>query len=176
MNSCRFVTGAVRSCSCVFFLTVFAAIVAFGQAGRGSISGTVTDQSGAVISGAKVTLLNEATGVTQKTVTSAAGLYSFISLNPGSYKVTAAQTGFSSGAVEKITVNVDQVSQANIALKVGTATETVTVNGETELVEPTNATVGTLVTAETIDRIPLLYRNVYDLVQLSAGVTPPNGS
>ncbi|MGH9724705.1 MAG: carboxypeptidase-like regulatory domain-containing protein, partial [Candidatus Acidiferrales bacterium] len=67
---------------------VFAAIAAFGQAGRGSISGTVTDQSGAVISGAKVTLLNEATGVTQKTVTSAAGLYAFISLNPGSYKVT----------------------------------------------------------------------------------------
>ncbi|MGH9684102.1 MAG: carboxypeptidase regulatory-like domain-containing protein [Candidatus Acidiferrales bacterium] len=176
MNSHRFVTGTVRSCFCVFFLMVFAAMTAFGQAGRGGISGTVTDPSGGVISGAQVTLLNEATGVTQHTVTSAAGLYGFISLNPGSYKVTAGQTGFSSGAVEKITVNVDQVSQANITLKVGVATETVTVTGGTELVEPTNSTVGTLVTAETIDRIPLLYRNVYDLVQLSAGVTPPNGS
>src|SRR5215467_15835086 len=112
----------------------FAATGAFGQAGRGSISGTVTDPGGAVISGAQVVLLNQATGVTQHTVTSGAGLYSFVSLNPAVYRVTASQTGFASVALDKVTVNLDQVTEANIALKVGTATEEVTVTGGVDLV------------------------------------------
>ncbi|HZC23850.1 MAG TPA: hypothetical protein VE866_10975, partial [Candidatus Binatia bacterium] len=73
-------------------------------------------------------------------------------------------------------MNLDQVTEVNVTLKVGAATETVTVTQALELVEPSNSTVGSLITSETIDRVPLLYRNVFDLVQLSAGVTPPNGS
>jgi carboxypeptidase family protein len=176
MNSHGFIPGSARSCFCVCFFILFAGMVAFAQAGRGGVSGTVTDPGGAVVSGAKVTLLNPATGVTQHTVTSAAGLYSFISLNPGVYRVTASQTGFAPAAVDKITVNVDQTTEANVTLKVGAATESVTVTSGVDLVEPTNSTVGTLVTSETIDRVPLLYRNVYDLVQLSAGVVAVNGS
>ena len=178
MNSSAFIVRDVRSYMNICFLVCFAlgATAAFGQAGRGSISGTVTDQGGAVISGAQVTLLNQATGVTQHTITTGAGLYSFVSLNPGVYRVTASQTGFASVAVDKVTVNLDQVTEANIALKVGTATEEVTVTTGVDLVEPTSSTVGSLVTSETIDRVPLLYRNVYDLVQLSAGVVPVNGS
>ena len=176
MNSRGFISKTVCFCFCACFLIFFAGLAAFGQAGRGSISGTVTDPSGAVIMGAKVVLLGHATGATQHTVTSAAGLYSFISLNPGVYQVTASQTGFASVARDKVTVSVDQVTEANITLKVGTASETVTVTGGVDLVEPTNSTVGTLIPSEAIDRVPLLYRNVYDLVQLSAGVIPVNGS
>lgn len=167
-----------RSCRYAFFLfwLGFAVTMAHGQAGRGSISGTITDPGGAVVSGAQVTLLDPATGVTQHTQSSAAGLYSFISLNPGNYKVTATQSGFASVAIDKVVVNVDQTTQANIALKVGAATEEVTVTSGVDLVEPTSSTVGTLVTSDTIDRVPLLYRNVYDLVQLSPGVIPVNGS
>src|SRR5215467_9212579 len=178
MKSSTFTVRNVCSRLHICFLVCFAlgATVAFGQAGRGSISGTVTDPGGAVISGAQVILLNQATGVTQHTVTSSAGLYSFVSLNPAVYRVTANQTGFASVAVDQVTVNVDQVTEANIALKVGTANEEVTVTSGADLVEPTSSTVGTLVTSETIDRVPLLYRNVYDLVQLSAGVVPVNGS
>src|SRR5215467_9108174 len=174
MKSSTFTVRNVCSRLHICFLVCFAlgATVAFGQAGRGSISGTVTDPGGAVISGAQVTLLNQATGVNQHTVTSGAGLYSFVSLNPGVYRVTASQTGFASVAVDKV----DQVTEANVALKVGTANEEVTVTSGADLVEPTSSTVGTLVTSETIDRVPLLYRNVYDLVQLSAGVVPVNGS
>lgn len=157
-------------------LVLFVGVAAFGQAGRGTITGTVVDPSGAVLSGAQVVLLNKATGVNQHTVTSAAGLYTFISLNPGVYQVTASETGFASAAVDHVTVNVDQVTQATITLHVGAATEAVTVTEGTELVEPTNSTVGQLISSETIDRVPLLYRNVYDLAQMSAGVTPANGS
>jgi hypothetical protein len=174
MHSRRMIAVA-RACFCSV-LFIFTGIGAFGQAGRGGISGTVTDPNGAVIPGAQVVLLNKATGVSQHTVTSGAGLYAFISLNPGAYQVTVSQTGFASVARDNVTVNVDQTALVNIALRVGAATETVTVTETSELVEPSNSTVGSLIPAETIDRVPLLYRNVYDLAQLSAGVTPPNGS
>ena len=165
-----------RSCFGALFFVVVVASLAFAQAGRGSISGTITDPAGALVPGAQVVLLNKATGATQHTVTSAAGLYSFISLNPGVYQVTASQAGFANVVQENITVNVDQVTQVNIAMRVGTASEKVTVSEAVSLVEATNSTVGTLIGSETIDRVPLLYRNVYDLVQLSAGVIPVNGS
>ncbi len=166
------------SLACLFtsVLVLFAATIALGQAGRGSINGTVTDASGAMIPGCQVTLLNKDTGAKQQTVTSAAGLYSFISLNPGVYQVTATQPGFTTAVNEKVMVNVDQVSQADFSLQVGAATESVSVTAETELVEPSNSTVGQLISTQTIDRVPLLTRNVFDLVQLSPGVTPSNGT
>jgi hypothetical protein len=176
MNSRGLIARSAVSYLCACFVLLLAATSALAQAGRGSISGTVTDPGGALIPGAKVTLLNKATGGTQHTVTSSAGLYTFISLNPGKYQVTASQTGFTSVAQDKVTVNLDQVTEVNIKLQVGTATETVTVTSTASLVEPSNSTVGSLIGSETIDRVPLLYRNVYDLVQLSAGVTPPDGS
>jgi len=176
MNSRGFIVGSARSCFCGCFFILLVGIAAFGQAGRGTVSGTVLDSSGAVLPGAQVVLLNKATGVKQHTTTSAAGLYTFISLNPGVYQVTGSQQGFARAAVDNVRVNVDQVTQANITLHVGAATEAVTVTEGAALVEPTNSTVGQLISSETIDRVPLLYRNVYDLVQLSAGVTPPNGS
>src|SRR5215469_11257642 len=148
----------------------------FAQAGRGSISGTITDPGGAVIPGAQVVLLNSATGVTQHTVTNSAGFYTFISLNPGEYRVTASAPGFASVARDNVTVEVDQATQVNIALQVGTVSEVVTVKAAVSLVEPSNSTVGSLITAATIDRVPLVSRNIYDLVQLSAGVNAVNGS
>jgi len=151
-------------------------VSALAQAGRGSISGLVTDPGGALVQGAQVTLRDPATGVTQHTVTTSAGLYNFISLNPGVYQVTASQTGFKSVVQDKITVNVDQTTEVNITLQIGAQSETVTVTEGIALVEPTNSTVGTLIPSEQIDRVPLLYRNVYDLIQLSAGVIPVNGS
>ena len=116
MNSKNAVAKTVRRFLSVFILFLCAASVAFAQAGRGSISGLVSDPSGAIVSGAKVTLLNPATGVAQHTVTSSAGLYTFISLNPGVYQVTASQTGFKNVAQDKVTVTVDQVTEVNITL------------------------------------------------------------
>ena len=157
-------------------LGLFCAGLASGQAGRGGVSGTVTDPSGAVLQGAEVVLLNQATGVTLHTTTNSAGLYSFVSLNPGVYKITVNQTGFAKTVQDKVTVNVDEVAEVNLTLKVGPTTETVTITEGAELVEPSNSTVGSLIPAEQIDRVPLISRNVYDLIQLSAGVNAVNGS
>jgi hypothetical protein len=176
MNSRSAIATTVRNLLTICVLFLCAVSVALAQAGRGSISGLVTDPGGALVQGAQVVLRNPATGVTLQTVSSSAGLYNFISLNPGVYQVTASQTGFKSIVQDKITVNVDQVTEVNITLQVGAQTETVTVTEGIALVEPSNSTVGTLIPSEAIDRVPLLYRNVFDLVQLSAGVIPVNGS
>src|SRR5690348_1798244 len=146
------------------------------QAGRGSISGTITDSSGAIIAGAEVVLLNKATGVTLHTTTSSGGVYTFVSLNPGVYQVTASQAGFAKTVRDKVTVDVDQVTELNLSLKIGAAAEVVTVTEQADLVEPSNSTVGSLIPAATIDRVPLVSRNIYDLIQLSAGVNAVNGS
>lgn len=166
----------VLSSFSVLALSLFFPLLVSAQAGRGTISGTVTDPSGALVPGVQVVLLDKATGSTQRTVTSSAGLYTFVSLNPGAYQITASQTGFANMVKDNIAVTVDQVTEVNLVLRVGAASETVTVTETAQLVEASNSTVGTLIPSEAIDRVPLLYRNVYDLVQLSPGVIPVNGS
>ncbi|HXR33782.1 MAG TPA: carboxypeptidase-like regulatory domain-containing protein, partial [Verrucomicrobiae bacterium] len=158
------------------FVVLCMPFLASAQSGRGSISGVVSDPSGAIINGVKVTALNRATGVTLHTVTSEAGLYSFVSLNPGLYEVTASQPGFESFAQNNVSVTVDQVTTVNMALKVGNMTELVEVTAAAEQTETSNSTVGQLIESATIERVPLLTRNVFDLIQLSGGVTPANGA
>lgn len=148
----------------------------FAQAGRGAISGSVTDASGAIIPGATVTATDAATGTKFTAVTTAAGIYSFVSLSPGSYEVSASQKGFETTLRKGVIVTVDQSTTVNLSMKVGSVSEVVTVNETSSLVDTTNSTVGQLISSETIDRVPLLTRNVFDLVQLSAGVTPANGA
>ena len=176
MNSRNEMIKTARNFLSVCVLFLCASSLAFAQAGRGSISGVVSDPSGATVSGAKITALNQATGVAMHTVTSDAGLYSFVSLTPGTYVVTAGHEGFESVAQDKVLVTVDQASTVNIALRVGSVTEVITVSEMPPLVDTSNSTVGQLIDAAAIDRVPLLTRNVFDLVQLSAGVTPANGS
>src|SRR5271165_1339444 len=128
MNSRNAMVKTIRNLFSVFILLLCAGSVALAQAGRGGISGLVSDPSGAILHGANVTALNHATGVALHTVTSDAGLYSFVSLSPGLYVVTASQQGFESVAQENVLVTVDQVATVNISLKVGSISETVTVS------------------------------------------------
>ncbi len=176
MNDRRAVLRRVWNVLSVCIVFLCTASLALAQAGRGSISGLVSDPSGAIVNGAKVTALNHANGVAQHTITSPAGLYSFVSLAPGIYSLTASQKGFESVLQDNVLVTVDQVSTVNISLRVGSAAETVTVTATAELLDTSNSTLGALIDSATIDRVPLLTRNVFDLVQLSAGVTPANGS
>lgn len=149
---------------------------ALAQAGRGGISGLVSDQSGAIVSGARVTAQDQANGVKVSTISTGAGLYTFVSLAPGNYQLTVGAKGFETQVQKNVAVTLDQVSSVNIVLTVGSVNEVVTVNEATTLVDTSNSTVGQLISSETIDRVPLLTRNVFDLVQLSAGVTPANGA
>jgi hypothetical protein len=176
MNSRSAIVTTARNLlfSCV--LLICASSIAVGQAGRGSISGLVSDPSGAVVKGAEVTAASQATGIALHTVTSDAGLYSFVSLTPGAYVVTVSQKGFQSVAQHDVQVTVDQATTINVTLPVGNVTETITVSTTAPLADTTNTTVGQLIESANIERFPTLDRNIYDLIQLSAGVTPANGS
>src|ERR1700752_1015111 len=114
---------------------------AFAQAGRGSISGLVTDPTGAIVPGARVVAQSQATGLKLSTASTGAGLYSFVSLAPGTYELTASAKGFETLVEKNIAVTVDQVSTINITLKVGSVSEVVTVNGAAALLEASNSTV-----------------------------------
>jgi len=149
---------------------------AWAQGGRGGISGVVADSTGAIVPGANVTATSIASGSRMNVTSNAAGLYSFVSLAPGIYEVSAGAKGFETTLQKNISVTLDQVTTVNFALRVGAVNEVVTVTESTALVDTSNSTVGQLIGAETIDRVPLLTRNVYDLVQLSPGVTPANGA
>ncbi|MGA2858882.1 MAG: TonB-dependent receptor [Candidatus Sulfotelmatobacter sp.] len=149
---------------------------AFSQAGRGGISGLVTDSSGAVVQSAKVEAKNLSTGAVFQTVTTGAGLYSFVSLSPSDYEVTVTASGFETSVNKTVPATVDQTTTLNITLHAGNVTEVVSVSGTAALAEATNSTIGQLISAETMDRVPLLTRDEYELIQLSAGVGATNGT
>jgi hypothetical protein len=167
--------AALRNVSAVIVLACTAAAAA-AQAGRGGISGLVADPSGAVIPGASVTLEDLATGVKQSTVSTSGGMYSFISLAPGTYRLTATENGFETMVQDHVRVTVDQTTLLNLTMQLGNVSQVVTVNAASDVLDTSNSTVGQLIDSATIDRVPLLYRNVYDLAQLSAGVNSANAS
>jgi len=145
-------------------------------AGRGSLNGLVTDSTGAAVRAASVTLTDVATGVGLKSKTSASGLYSFVSLTPGSYRLEVSQNGFQTAVQNQITISVDQAATINVALKPGAQTETVTVSAAQDIMDATSSTTAQLIGTEVIDRIPLLQRDVFQLALLSPGVIPQDGN
>jgi hypothetical protein len=103
-------------------------------------------------------------------------LYSFVSLAPSSYQVTARQEGFETSVHKSVVVTVDQTTTVNVTLHPGAVTQEVTVTSAAPLAETSNATVGQLINEPMIESVPLVSRDVYELVQLSAGVNAANGT
>ncbi len=160
---------------CLVPITISSSIV-FAQAGRGGMSGTVVDPSGAIVAGADIVVEDSQKGTRQSTVSTASGVYSFVSLPSGTYNLTVSHAGFETVVQKTINITVDQTSKVNVTMRVGGVNEVVTVDESTSLVGDSNSIVGQLISAQAIDRVPLVTRNVYQLVQLSAGVLPANGS
>lgn len=145
-------------------------------AGRGSLSGLVSDSSGAAVPSASVTLTNAATGVVLQGQTSSSGLYSFISLIPGTYQLQVSQSGFQTAIHNEITIAADQPETINVALQVGAQTETVTVSAAEDITATTSSTTAQVITSDVIDRVPLAQRDVFQLALLSPGVIPQDGN
>ncbi len=164
------------SLSLILALAIGLSPAARAQAGRGTVSGLITDSSGAAVPAAKVEIVNIANGTLLSTVTTHAGLYAFVSLAPGTYQLTVSHGGFATLVRKGIPVTVDQTTAVNLTLHPGAVTQTVTVTGAMPLMATSNSTVGQLISAEMIHRVPLVTRDAYQLVQLTAGITPVNGS
>ncbi len=137
---------AKRSITVVLTLMVIAAVMAPSLMAQslvtGDITGTVTDPSGAVVSGATVTLKSDANGSTRNSTTGSNGTYRFPLLSPGSYTVTVTASGFSK-AQSTAQVNVGQASIADIKMAVGSSSQTVEVTGAAPLVNAENADLST---------------------------------
>jgi hypothetical protein len=137
----------------------------------GSISGKVTDPSGAAVVGAAVTATQVATGASRATKTNSSGFYGFPSLDVGTYTVSISQDGFKTTAITGIVVDVGQSMAANAALEVGGVNDTVTVVEQAPLLEPTESSVSTVVGQELIKDLPLSGRRYTDFVLLTPNAT-----
>src|SRR5271157_5441928 len=135
-----------------------------------SIRGTVTDPTGAVVSGAKLTATNSATGIIFSTTSSGTGNFVFLQLPIGDYSIKAEQSGFKSYQASGIHLDLDQVYNLNAKLEIGAATEQIVVEANPVQVEQTDMQLGTVVTGKQIVDIPLNGRNWTQLQQLEPGI------
>ena len=143
------------------------------QVDTGTILGTVTDASGAAISGAKVTLTNEGTSAALSTTTAPDGSYKFTPVKIGSYKLTTSFQGFQTITQTNVVVNVGTDVVINFNLKPGAVTQTVEVVAAVPVLQTQNASVGQVVDSRSVNDLPLNGRNFTFLAQLSAGVNTP---
>jgi hypothetical protein len=140
------------------------------QTVTGSVRGTVTDPSGAIVSGAKVTATNVATGVNTETTTNQAGEYSIRFLQIGQYKLTVEAPGFETATYGPFSLEIDQVAKIDIPLSVGQASTTVTVSEDYQpILQTENATNGATFTENTINSVPLNGRDFAQITVFTPG-------
>jgi len=170
----RALLRVLGSLAVVCAVCVFAPDGLFAQ-GLGSINGTVTDSSGAVVPGVEVTATQAATGISSKTTTSSDGAYVFPILAPSTYNITAARAGFEVSTQKGVELRADAAVTVNITLKPGKISETVTVNAETAQVDLTTGTLSQVIGSSQVNTLPLNGRNAAQLTEEVAGITlaPP---
>jgi hypothetical protein len=145
------------------------------QLTEGTIVGTVTDISGAVVSGAKVTVKNAGTGATIEETTDGIGFYRAPHLSPGRYEVRVEKPGFKATFAENVGVDVDVVTRADVTLQVGSFSESPVIVTETvPLVQTEEGRLASTITTQEVTDLPLNGRQVYQLVTLEPGVTSTN--
>lgn len=155
---------------------LMSAALVFGQAGAtGSILGTITDSTGAVIPNVKVTITNVATGVPYHTTTSSAGDYLAPSLNPGVYSVTAEAPGFKKSVTTGISLAVDQRLRVDVHLSPGEVTTTLQVTAQALTLDTDSAAISQLMSQRQVSQLPLNGRNFMQLLQLNAGTVTVGG-
>ncbi len=147
-----------------------AASPAYAQVSGATLSGTITDPSGAAIAGAKVSITNKATGIARDATTDAAGFYSAPNLLPGPYEVTASASGFSTAKQSDLTLTVGAQQVLNLPLKIGEASQTVLVTEAAPLVQLGSSSISAQVESKEILEMPLNGRDWASLATLSPGV------
>jgi hypothetical protein len=156
-----------------FLLPIFlvlACVGAFAQA-NSSVTGVVTDQTGAVVAGAKIALTDPATGETKTTISSGTGLYEIPGLNAANYNMKVTAKGFETFAQNDVVVNISNTFRVDIKLTVGAESQTVTVEADALAVQSDSNVVSTLINEQQITDLPTNGRNVIGLAALGLGVS-----
>ena len=160
----------------VVFFVIAAVICASAQSTGGRLVGRVTDSTGAVVNGVRVTLINDATGVSRDTKTSESGDYTFVEVVPGNYRVEYVLEGFKKDIRRNVTIEVNQVLSLNVTMQPGGAQETVEVTSEAPLVDTSSTQLGAVVNDRAVSQLPLNARDTYQFLQLQPGVMSTTGT
>ena len=168
-----------RKCICTVYLCLFFLFLLTlplsskaQVASTGSVAGLVTDPSGSVVAKATIVLTDKTTNASRTTASNDAGRYAFSNVPPGSYEVSASQTGFNLAKVKDLTVNVGSSLTVDFKLEIGQATQTVEVTATGSELQTMNATVGNVITGVALNSLPGLGRDVSTFVSLQPGVAP----
>ncbi len=164
MRTTRIILGL--SVACLLF-----SLPAMAQTGgAGALTGTVTDQQGAIVSGAEITVTNEATGAKRTAVSQDNGDYAVPQLLPGAYRVEFSGAGFKTAVKSGLRINVTETSRLDVQLEVGQVNETIVVTSEAALLQTESAALGRVADQMVVSNLPLSTRNYTQIVTLSPGI------
>ena len=178
----RFALRKSARSRCIALGFVFSLVILLGapaanaQSTGGRIRGTVTDESGGAIIGAKVTLVNEGTSAKREAQTSGTGEYLFLEVPVGSYEVDVNQQGFKKYARKGIVLVLNEIATVDITLQVGSTVDTVEVTGAAPVIDTTSTQLGAVMTDQSVRELPLNSRSTYQLLQLQPGVQSQLGA
>src|SRR5258708_3900699 len=158
-----------------FFLST-SCLYSHAQSTYGSIAGTVTDISGATVTDANVTLTNLGTSEKRTQSSGSDGLFTFVNLFPGQYRIDVEKQGFKHFARTPLAVEVQQSVHVDAPLQVGQVTEVVEVTSETSLLQTESASLGQVVEQRKADELPLNGRNIFNLIIISPAAVAQGGS
>src|SRR5579863_6729672 len=156
---------------CTFLFVLFLCRTALAQQYTGSVTGVVSDPSGATIPGAQLRLIDEEKGFSFTAKSDSAGRYVIRQVPPGTYKLSVEAQGFRSETQSGITLDVSQNLTVNFALQLGTTSQTVEITAQAPLLATQDAVTGQTVNRKFINDLPLISRSVTDLAFLTPGVT-----
>jgi len=162
---------SVREVTFLLIVSLLWVAPAIAQSPNATIDGIVLDPSGAAITGAQVVVVNDATGVQYTTKTNGEGIYVVPNLPPGPYRIQVSNRGFKTIIKPDIVIHIQDAIVINFTLPIGAASEIVTVQGGTPLVNTENAAVGTVIDRRFVENLPLNGRSFNTLLQLTPGVT-----
>ena len=166
----RLTASSFLSIMLVLFVAAVSCIDAGAQVRFGSVVGSVADQSGAALTGASVKLTNLGTNETRTVQTGGAGTFTFPNLNAGLYRVDIEMQGFKRFARDRVEVQVDLATRVDAAMPVGNVTESVLVTTEAPPLQTDSASLGTTISQQEVESIPLSGRNVNNMLTLVPGV------
>jgi Carboxypeptidase regulatory-like domain/TonB dependent receptor len=160
----------------LFLLLMSSTVLLYAQGGAyGTILGTVTDNSGAVMAKASVDVTNVATNVAKHTETSSSGDFTVPYLTPGTYRVTVQSQGFQKSVVDKISLEVGQEARADVSMKPGAVTESVQVEASAVALDTDSSAISQLVSQRQVEELPLNGRNFMQLMLIGAGAVTVGG-
>jgi hypothetical protein len=155
-----------------FFLTFFLAAALTAQVDTATITGLITDPSGAAIAGVEIHVVNQATGLSYRTAANDSGVYVLTALPVGRYDLEASKSGFQKIRRPNITLNAGSRAKVDVEMRIGQVTEVLEVTAAIPLLESETSNLGQVIENRTITQMPLNGRNYQDLAVLSVGVLP----